>query len=59
MSPQLREVRLPVVPNAYCEEVYGRLENNKAVVIGNGHICCGFKDGGKDACQVRDLNLLH
>lgn len=47
---QLQIVKLPVVSNQACNQVYSRLYNQRNV-IQSSVLCAGFREGGKDACQ--------
>ena len=43
-SQFLRAVKIPLVPNTLCQNIYSFIQNN--------HLCAGyFLTGGKDSCQ--------
>jgi Trypsin len=46
VSTVLREVSVPILSNAKCGAFYGHSQ------ITDNMLCAGFKDGGKDSCQV-------
>lgn len=46
----LQKVHLPVINNGICSSWYQ--SQGKHVVISSRQFCAGFKEGGKDACQV-------
>lgn len=48
----LQEVKVPIVSNSACANVY-----NPGIVTGN-MICAGFAQGGKDVCSVGNLKLV-
>ena len=48
MTPRLQEVDLPIVDIAVCEQAYQNRSNDVNPEI---HICAGYEEGGKDACQ--------
>jgi secreted trypsin-like serine protease len=43
--PQLLETTVPLTDHAACQAVYG------AAAVGDGQICAGFVEGGRDSCQ--------
>jgi secreted trypsin-like serine protease len=50
-SVTLREVTLPVISNATCNQAYNRWYNVQNVqFITEGMFCAGFAEGGKDSC---------
>jgi len=53
VSPTLQEVYVPILSNSECRE--SKYPSNR---ITNNMMCAGYKDGGKDSCQVSgDLRL--
>ena len=42
----LQKVAVPVLGDAYCDEVYA-----SEGYVANGEICAGYETGGKDSCQ--------
>ena len=54
----LQKVYLPVINNAVCTSWYQ--SQGKHVIISSKQFCAGFKEGGKDACQVNnnDVNYV-
>lgn len=50
-SAILRKVYLPIVTNSECEHWYN--EAGRHQIIQNEFICAGYKEGGRDSCQVR------
>ena len=51
----LQKVYLPVINNAVCTSWYQ--SQGKHVIISSKQFCAGFKEGGKDACQVNDNDV--
>lgn len=51
-EPAVNEVVVPVLNRDLCNEWLETLN------VTEGMICAGFKDGGKDACQVSGLDLI-
>lgn len=51
---QLRMVRLPIVRQEVCKEIYEGWET-----ITRRMICAGYAAGGQDACEVREDRKLH
>ncbi|GFY62964.1 testisin [Trichonephila inaurata madagascariensis] len=51
-AEKLQKVRVPVLNNSLCEKWYREVHNGY-VRIYDYQICAGYKEGGKDACQVR------
>jgi secreted trypsin-like serine protease len=47
-SSTLRQVQVPIVADAVCQEKY---KGFKSVHVDDSNICAGFQNGGKDACQ--------
>lgn len=50
----LQKVYLPVLNNAVCSSWYQ--SQGKHVIVSSRQFCAGFKEGGRDACQVLFLN---
>ena len=52
---ELRKVAVPIMTNEECQTWYKSKEaikeSKRPLVIGDGVICAGFVQGGKDACQ--------
>jgi len=49
-SRTLQQVDLPIVPISVCENAYENLTNNVDPEL---HLCAGYLEGGRDACQGR------
>ena len=47
ISCELRQVSVPIVSKAECNNYYGNS-------IKSSQICAGFKAGEKDSCQVKN-----
>ncbi|OTF75923.1 Group 3 mite allergen-like protein (serine protease), partial [Euroglyphus maynei] len=45
VTNRLHEVRIPIISNEQCRNIYGSKR------IDNRHICAAFPDGGHDSCQ--------
>ena len=55
-SDTLREVDLPVVDDYVCEVAYSNINSQ---INSSIHICAGYVDGGKDACQGKSVMGAH
>ena len=51
MARVLQKVDIPVMPDDECRMYYGQND------IKDSMICAGFKNGGKDSCQVKSFNI--
>jgi hypothetical protein len=54
-EPEVNEVEVPVLNRDLCN---AWLENRELNVT-DGMICAGYKEGGKDACQVSEHGPFH
>ena len=54
MSTIVQHVRVPIIPNEVCNEMYGALSDKVKLHISEDMMCAGYKEGGRDACQVSD-----
>ena len=52
----LQEVSLPIINNTECEAMYAKA--GLWEFIPHTFICAGYRDGGKDSCEVKRLKLL-
>ena len=48
-SDVLLEVFLPMMSLAECKKTYS---SSPSHVVTDSHLCAGYKEGGKDSCQV-------
>ena len=53
MSAIVNHVTVPVISNALCNKLYGKLAPKVKLQIKPDMLCAGLDIGGKDACQVR------
>ena len=52
MPAVLQEVDLPIINNTECEAMYEKAGFREH--IPHIFICAGYKEGGKDSCEVGD-----
>lgn len=50
-EPTVNEVQVPVLNRELCNEWLVQLN------VTEGMICAGYQEGGKDACQVRNIKM--
>ena len=55
ISEVLQQVDLPIVPISVCEQAYSNRTNDVDPEL---HICAGYVEGGKDACQGKLVVLF-
>lgn len=53
MSSKLHRVQVPLMSRSECEKRF--LTAGYSVPIDKTKVCAGWPEGGKDACQVRNL----
>lgn len=48
----LYQVALPIMPTESCQAMYNTVDYGAGEFIREGMLCAGYKDGGRDSCQV-------
>jgi Trypsin. len=49
----VNEVEVPIITRDICNKWL----NNRELNVTLGMVCAGYPEGGKDACQVRNLDI--
>ena len=52
VSNIVRHVKVPIIHNDMCNELYGAISDKVSLHISDDMLCAGYKEGGRDACQV-------
>lgn len=53
-SKQLQVVEVPIISLDDCKKAY-----NSTLIVTDRMFCAGVPEGGKDSCQVNQINLLY
>ena len=52
MSNIVRHVKVPIIHNDMCNELYNAISDKVKLHISDDMLCAGYREGGRDACQV-------
>jgi hypothetical protein len=50
----LHEVDVPILTNKECHDMFRKSGHEKRIL--DSFVCAGYKDGKKDACEVRSIS---